>query len=387
MSIDCKTYNTVKDLPIDEWNALTRHDIFLQTQYLEAFEKACPNTICMYYIGVFSQNKLIGIAIIQRVQLYLQDMFRHDNASCFKEFVRNTLSKVLKGNILVVGNLTHTGQHGICFNKEEISQDIFLNKVFEASESLSKWIKVEKKKTIRLILFKDYFENDLIHLKSTAFESQGFYKMQVQPNMIMERKETWLKEQDYVADMTTKYRTRYKRARQKRQQISIKELNLEDLNLLSNTLYKLYLNVSKNAAFNTFILPENHFLKLKEHLRDDFKIFGYYLDKQLIGFYSLIINNNSLETYFLGYDSEHQHSNQLYLNMLYDMAAFTINNKFESVVYARTAMEIKSSVGAIPKTMFMYLKCTNAVANVILKPIFNLMNPSQNWEERHPFKQ
>tara|TARA_R110000868_G_scaffold173829_2_gene410220 strand:+ start:7528 stop:8688 length:1161 start_codon:yes stop_codon:yes gene_type:complete len=386
MSIEFKTYHTVKDLPKDEWNGLTSHDVFLQTQYLDAFEKACPNTICLYYIGVFNQNKLIGIAVIQRVELYLKDMFRHDNASCFKEFVRNTLSKVLKGNILVVGNLTHTGQHGIFFNPFEISQAIFLNKVFEACEALSKWIELEKKKTIRLILFKDYFKNDSIHLNSKAFESQGFYKLQVQPNMIMEPKETWLKEQDYVTDMTTKYRTRFNRARQKRQNIIVKELNLENLKHHSNTFYKLYLNVSKNAAFNTFILPENHFLKLKEHLKDDFKIFGYYLDNQLIGFYTLIINNKSLETYFLGYDCEHQYTNQLYLNMLYDMASFAINNRFASVVYARTAMEIKSSVGAKPKTMFVYLKCTNNIANAILKPIFNLMNPSQDWEERHPFK-
>jgi len=384
--IEFKIYTAASDLPENEWNGLTRHDIFLQPHYLEAFEKACPNTICMYYVGVFNKNKLVGVVVIQRVQLYLKDMFRHEGATRFKESLQNTLSKFLKGNILVVGNLTHTGQHGIFVDQTKISQTQFIEKIFEACEELTKWIRIERKRKIRLILFKDYFKNDSIHLEQSGFESKNFYKMQVQPNMIMKPRKNWLSTQDYVADMTTKYRSRFNRARQKRESIITKELNIEEIKNHSLDLYKLYKNVSKNASFNTFILPKNHFLILKEHLLDDFKVFAYYLNNELIGFYTLILNNKSLETYFLGYDSEHQHSNQLYLNMLYDMAAYAINNGFESVVYARTAMEIKSSVGAQPETMFIYLKYTNSFVNALLKQIFNLMNPAQKWEERRPFK-
>jgi hypothetical protein len=67
------------------------------------------------------------------------------------------------------------------------------------------------------------------------------------------------------------------------------------------------------------------------------------------------------------------------------MLEFGISNKFNTVVYARTAMEIKSSVGAKPEGMVIYLKHTNGVINAILKQVFGLMNPKQNWEERHPF--
>ena len=99
----------------------------------------------------------------------------------------------------------------------------------------------------------------------------------------------------------------------------------------------------------------------------------------------MILNHDVLETYFLGYDSDHQYKNQLYLNMLYDMLGFAIEHKLSSVVYARTAMEIKSSVGAKPIPMTMYMRHTNDLANLILKGVFNFMKPNQNWEERHPF--
>lgn len=384
--IEFKLYTSVTELPTASWDALTRHDIFLQTPYLEAASKALPETILMCYIGVFKDNNLVGVAVIQHVQLYLKDMFRHDDVTCIKEVVQNALSKVLKGHILVVGNLTHTGQHGMYFDTEMISEGEFLNVIFDAVKTLQIKIKQEHKKTIRLILFKDYFEEDSIHSQKPVFDANKFYKLKVQPNMIMPTQKSWLTKQDYIEAMTSKYRTRYKRARKKRNSILVKELELSDLKEASKTIYNLYKHVSNNASFNTFILPENHFLSLKEHLQDNFKIFGYYLENELIGFYSLILNNNILETYFLGYDAEHQHSNQLYLNMLYDMAVYAIENNFKTVVYARTAMEIKSSVGAKPKAMFMYLKYTNPAVNVLFKPIFSLMNPSQDWEQRHPFK-
>ena len=186
--------------------------------------------------------------------------------------------------------------------------------------------------------------------------------------------------------MNTKYRKRYKVARKKAGNVVKRELTTEDIELHSDRLYELYKNVSDNAKINTFILPKGHFFALKKQLKTNFKVFSYFLNEELIGFYTLILNNDMLETYFLGYDEEHQYSNQLYLNMLYDMAEFGMLKSFKSIVYARTAMEIKSSVGAKPQRMNVYLKHTNGLMNAFLKQIFRLMNPKQDWEERHPFK-
>src|SRR5690606_14602614 len=187
-------------------------------------------------------------------------------------------------------------------------------------------------------------------------------------------------------DFNKKYRDKYKRAKRRFGNITCSELDANAIQNHSKRLYDLYLNVSNNAKFNTFILPENHFYSLKTELEDAFKVYGYFLNGELVGFYTLILNGSHLETYFLGYDIQHQYPNQLYLNMLYDMAKFAIENKFENVIYARTAMEIKSSVGAIPKPMVIYLKHTNTFINRILKLLFKFMDPTQNWEQRHPFK-
>ena len=378
-------YYSSEALPIT-WDDLAIHDMFLQSKYLKALEKAAPDNIQLFYIGIFDNQKLIGVAIVQRVKLYLKDMFRKTEVSCLKEFFQNVISKVLKGNILVVGNLTHTGQHAIYFEDNQISYTEYLNLVFEALNQLKEEIKRTQCKTIRMILLKDFFTKKDKYNNQGEFDKHDLHRLSVQPNMIMEVRSNWKTIDDYISDLSKKYRDRYKRAKKKLGTIEPVELDLEAIQLNANQLHRLYLNVCNNAKFNSFILPDNHFYIMKENLEDDFKVFGYYLDGKLIGFYTLILNNKQLETYFLGYDSEHQYSNQLYLNMLYDMLAYGIGHQFLSIVYARTAMAIKSSVGAEPYGMVMYMKHTNTILNTILRPVFSLMNPKQEWEERHPFK-
>lgn len=379
-----KIYTSHKELP-KSWNTVSCDDIMLTPSYLEALENATPNNITLYYLGIFKNDNLVGIAIAERIQLYLKDMFRKNSSKLLKSFFKKNISRVLKGNILVIGNLTHTGQHGICFYKKEISEKEYLTIVLKAIETLKDQIKKETRKTIRLILFKDYFSTDQIHFASDVFTLNKFNQVFVQPNMIFSIHKDWAKMEDYISALNKKYKIRYRRARKKFTGIKRIELDLENIKLNSKQLHSLYLNVSNHAKFNTFTLPEHHFYNLKLHLDNKFKVIGYFLNNKLIGFYSLILNKEVLETYFLGYDSEHQYNNQLYLNMLYDMLDFAILNNFRSIVYARTAMEIKSSVGAKAIPMTMYIKHTNSFANLALKGVFNFMKPNQKWEERHPF--
>jgi hypothetical protein len=385
MAIDYKIFTEHSQLP-NTWDAIANHDVFLQSTYFKALQHSSPNNITWYYVGIFKDEHLVGIAIIQRVQLYVKDMFRITSNSQWKAVVRSLLSKVLKGNILVVGNLMQTGQHGVFFDKYQLSQNEYIEALFKALHAIKTTIKQLDKKTVRVLLFKDYFEDDVIPQAQEHFKQKGFHQLSVQPNMLMNLPSNWQNFDDYLNDLSTKYRTRYKRALKKLGAISIKELETEDIQLNSNRLYELYKNVSNNAPFNTFILHEQHFYQLKKELQNKFKVFGYFLNDDLIGFHTLILNNQQLETYFLGYDEAHQHSNQLYLNMLYQMLRFGIDHRFETIVYARTAMEIKSSVGAKAVPMSMYLKHTNNFINVALKGLFKVMNPSQTWEERHPFK-
>ncbi|SFC96406.1 GNAT family N-acetyltransferase [Algibacter pectinivorans] len=383
--IQHKIYNGVDVLP-KTWDALPVSDVFLKTGFLKGLETSMPCNITGYYVGVFKHDELVGIAIVQRVEMYADDIFRKSSSNKIKEVGKQLVSKIVKGNALVVGNLLHTGQHGMYFNPLKMSQNEFLNELERALKALTLEIKTKFNKKIRIIVFKDYFENDKIHEATHFFKSNNLYKVQVQPNMVF-KSETWKTTNEYISAFNKKYKRRYNTARKKAADLNYRELDSDYLNTNSKAIFSLYETVSDNAGVNSFKLPENHFYQLKVHLKERFKVFGVFLNEELVGFYSLILNDTVLETYFLGYNKTLQQAYQMYLNMLFNMAFFGIENQFKRIVYARTAMEIKSSIGAKPYDMHIYLNHTNSfIANTVLKAIVKYMNPIQKWEERHPFK-
>lgn len=161
--------------------------------------------------------------------------------------------------------------------------------------------------------------------------------------------QNWHSFEDYIASLSKKYRDQYKRCRKKAEGIHKQKMNLEEIITHEETIYNLYHHVAKNAPFNTFFLSKNHFRTMKEKLKDQFLFYGYFENGNLIGFNTLIKNGTQMDTYFLGYDEKVQREKMLYLNMLYDMVAYSINKGFAAIIFARTALEIKSSVGANPK--------------------------------------
>jgi hypothetical protein len=93
-----------------------------------------------------------------------------------------------------------------------------------------------------------------------------------------------------------------------------------------------------------------------------------------------------MDTYFLGYDENVQREKMLYLNMLYDMIAYSINKGFKEIIFARTALEIKSSVGAKPEEMFGFIQHSNPLLNKKMEQLFCYLEPQKEWNQRNPFK-
>ena len=380
-----KFYYNAETLP-EQWDALPISDIFLKSKYLKGLEEATSGIITPYYLGIYNNETLIGKAIIQRVVLSPEVIYREGKDTAMKCSLKALITKIISGTILVVGNMMLTGEHGFYFDSKRMTQDAFLELLNKATDTLKVDIKKTFKTRVKMVVLKDYFTDNNL-LKSSFFNKNNFHAFQVQPNMILSVSDDWKHPDDYLAVLHKKYRQRYRSARKKVANFEHKELDLKAIETHSETLYSLYETVCNNAKVNTFILSKNHFYDLKNKLQNDFKVFGYFLNDELVGFYTLILNGEELETYFLGYRKEVQREYKIYMNMLYDMLCYGIENNFKKVIYARTALEIKSTVGAKPFPMVVFLKYSNAfIANLFLKLIVKYMNPVTEWQERHPFK-
>lgn len=237
---------------------------------------------------------------------------------------------------------------------------------------------------INLISIKDFNQSELPDFNAAGYS--GYYTFCTQPNMIFTRRPHWESMDDYLAELSTKYRTQHNRARKKAEGIVKKQMDCEEIKHHEACINRLYLTVAGNASFNTFHLPEDHFYVFKKMLGSNFRFYGYFLEGNLVGFNTLIKNGADMDTYFLGYDATIQKEKMLYLNMLYDMAAYSIKKQFSHVIYGRSAMEIKSSVGAQSEEVFGLIKHTNPIINLFMSRLFTYFDPKVEWHVRSPFK-
>lgn len=375
-----KIYHNTTSLP-SAWNSIAVENIFLTKEYLKILEKSAPTNMSCHFIGLFQGDELIGIAVSQFLDLNQMGSFG-ERDKCIKTATRNTVFKKFCSSILIIGNNMLTGQNAYVFT-DKLDTIQGLKTLKKASDELENIYK-KKGQKIHITTFKDFPIED-----TTEFKKAGFHKhlqYSTQPNMLFDIPSHWKSEQDYINALSKKYRDQYKRARKKSEDVVKRKMHLEDIIQYEDTIYELYHHVAKNAYFNTFFLSKNHFRTFKEILKDKFLFYGYFMDGKLIGFNTLIKNGAVMDTYFLGYDESIQREKMLYLNMLYDMVAYSINKGFKEIIFARTALEIKSSVGAKPQEMFGFAQHSNAVANLLFERAFNYLEPKVEWKERNPFQ-
>ena len=378
--ITIKIFETINDFP-ENWNAVAATNHFLQIPYLKVLERSSPTNMQCFYIGFYENLELIGVSIAQYLDLNKLESFgERDN--CFKTFIRNFIFRNFASHTLFIGNNMITGQNSFTFQKEISFEDVSYI-LIQSSKEIEAYFK-QKGIKIHLLSFKDFYQNCADEFKKHAFEK--VYEFNTQPNMIFEIPTNWKSIEDYYTAFSKKYRDQYKRAHKKFEGILVKELDFNEVIFHENCINELYHHVAKNAPFNTFFLAENHFSTFKKQCGNGFKIFGYFLEEKLIGFHSVLVNDGVLETYFLGYDDRVQKEKMLYLNMLYNMTEFGITHQFKKIIFGRTALEIKSSIGATPVMMTGFIYHSNKLINRILGIIFRNLEPETVWQQRHPFK-
>ena len=378
--ISFKIYNSVKELPA-LWDTVAQSNVFLQTSSLSVLERSAPVNMECFYIGIFENSELIGVSLAQYLDLNKLESFG-ERDKCFKTIIRNFIFKNFASHTLFLGNNMITGQNGYVFSKE-IDFNHISEILLQSADEITLYFKI-KGISIHLVSFKDFYDHCSVELKKFRFSN--IYEFNTQPNMIFYLDENWKSLDNYVAALSKKYRDQFKRARKKFDGIQMKNLSYEEVLRNEEKIYDLYHYVAKNAPFNTFFLSKNHFSTLKGQCGNRFQIFGYFLNEELVGFHTLLLNDETLETYFLGYNDHIQKENMLYLNMLYIMTEYGIENGFKRIIFGRTALEIKSSIGATPVQMSGFIYHNNKLINRFIGKIFRNLEPELHWQQRHPFK-
>lgn len=374
----------------DRWDAfIGDQNIFLSSPYLSALEIATPERMSFYYVLVEDKHGVQGVIYFQLihfnagVSLNYNRNGQSSSTGKLRKAVRDFLAQRIDFYALVCGNSAVTGPHGFLFN-DGVDQENQLN-IVDCCLDWIKGVASSQGFDVQLIFIKDFYTPVFTNSdRCTTFPQ--YNEFQAQPGMIMSLRDSWHNFEDYMSDLQSKYRIRVRRARKKCAQIERRLLTFDDIVTLESQLYLQYRAIADKAVFNLSILNEKYFSTLKGELEGRFHVYGYFENDKLIAFYSLIENNDSLEAHFLGYEESVNKEKQIYLNMLLDIIEFCIARRCGKILFARTALEIKSSVGAIAHNMYFYLQHSKGLHNKFLPLIFNVLDPKEEWVARTPFR-
>ncbi|MFK7797086.1 MAG: GNAT family N-acetyltransferase [Aureispira sp.] len=380
----------------ESWDAAAPKDnLFLQYAYLNALEQFPPAEMSFKYAVVYKGQEAIAVLYQQIFHLNVEESLQQtkeeeaetNKQNCiikaFSNAIKRWFLKRAEFNLLISGNLLLTGEYGSYFHPsiDEQERAVILRNSLEFIQH-----QLDKEGTkISVHLIKDYSVENCTTLKP-QLQKHTYHPFLMQPSMSMDLRPHWATFEDYLGDMSSKYRVRAKRARKKGKAIVKKILSLEEIKANEERIYTLYKSIADNAGFNAFLLHPQYFTMLKEHLGDHYRLTAYYIEDELVAFYTAIFNGSEMDAHFLGVDASYNREHQVYLNILYDLVNLGIESKSERIDFARTALEIKSSVGAVSQDLLCFFKHRNTISSKFIQVVFDNLNPKEEWQPRQPFK-
>ena len=365
-------------------------NLLLQVPYLEALETCPPDGMQFRYAVLEEGDEIIAIIYIQTLHFKGRESFRfhlqeEEGPPCLFDtlgkFIKGLVAKKVTFKTIVCGNLMISGKHGYAFKHTHLEDPETLDKVMlRLSRDLEHEGMVNS-----IAMVKDFEPED--GPDQAAMEALGYHHFYLQPNLVMDLDPDWMTYQDYLKALSSKYRVRANKARKLfASQLKKRTLTLEEVIQYNERIYQLYQKVVDDSGFNIINLHPLYFVQLKTMLGEDLIVNGYFEGNNLVAFSTAIVNHDELEAHFIGYEGDWNPKVKLYLNILLDFVETGIQYRTKRINYARTADEIKTSVGAVPVNMSCYMRHKNAFSNRFIGPLLDYLTPRELPVQRHPFK-
>jgi hypothetical protein len=321
-------------------------------------------------------NKILGIATIEDTSAVSQSKGQFLKAD--KPFFKLAQSYLYRGdgkfrlNIRVLGMVLSSGDHAYRFS-DKLSKEQIHNAIEEAV-NLRPFPNSEVPKTI---LIKDHYSyvpwGNRFAGKSDWHPN--WVDLEFDPVMEINLKSDWKNFEDYCNALRKKSRTKIRKILINSEELILKDLSLNEVKSLSDELYDLYSNVYGRAGFQLGKLHKEDIISLKEHWKEDFPVIGYYFGDNLVGFQCGIVTKYAVEAFFVGFNDDENRIHSIYQRMLLEFIIQGISKGSNKISLGRTALDIKSSLGASPKRLSCHMKVNRPAVHFLLRIVAGASSP------------
>lgn len=374
-------YNRIQDIPKAQWNEVqNNNNVYLSLPYLEALETSIEDQIACRYILFLDNEVPVGIASVQFVNVVDKQLKHQDSICRIAGKIKDRVLDKMDLKVMVCGNIFTCGENGFMFKEgvaSEVIYDNLSNGLFELRE------KEKKENKVSLVLLKEFYPDS--SSQSEKLKQFEFRDFEIDVNMILNIADNWKTYEDYLAQMTSKFRTKAKSVAKKSKELELRSLNLKEIQEYKERIETLYQSVHEKADFKFGTLNGDVFVNFKQNMGDQFILNAYFLEDKMVGFKTAFHADEVLDANYIGIDYDFNYSHAIYQRMLYDYVKTAIELNCKELRLGRTAEEIKSCIGAEPTPMKLYARHKNTISNKLLKPVIKSITPSE-FEIRRPFK-
>lgn len=337
-----------------------------------------------YYIVLLDdKKKTIAFSTLQIIDFDV-DSIKNDLEKLLKKVTAlarkiKILPKERPLKFLVSGNVFVSGEHGI-FIKKGVDKNITIKQLARAIQDFASQ---NRNKKIAVFILKDFIKESLFITDELL--DFNYYPIQVEPNMTLTLRKEWNTFDDYLAALKTKFRVKARKAFKQSSDLTVTDITSDNIDDLLPYMTSLYKKVVSRADFNFGNFNLSSYKSFINHLNGNYILKAYFLENKLVGFASGLINSEVLDAHFVGIDYQYNRKYAVYQRMLYDYIKMAIEQKLEILNFARTASEIKSSVGAAPQDLTIYIRHKKLITNKLLKLFLMHIQPTK-FNQKYPFK-
>ncbi|WP_407265618.1 GNAT family N-acetyltransferase [Tenacibaculum maritimum] len=383
---NARYFLSINEIPNDLWEKLQcTNNNYFNPLYLSALEVNNPQISFSYIVLLDIHQNPIAFASIQILDFYLDNV--QNKVLSAVEKIKSighklgviSTEKPLK--IVTCGNTFVSGEHGVFIKEHENKKEV----IKDLARAITNFPNSKKdlKNKVDAYMLKDFIQESLFI--TDELHGLQYYSFNVEPNMVLYLDEKWNDFHDYLAVLKTKFRVKAKKAFKQSIDLDTKIITEDNIDLFLPKMEELYKKVSTKANFNLNDFNINTYKTLKQNLKEAYILQAYYLQDKMVGFLSGMINQNALDAHFVGIDYELNKTYAIYQRMLYDYIGIAIKNKLSIINFGRTASEIKSSIGAVPQDLTIYLRHKKSIPNRILSLFLKRIQPTE-FKQMHPFK-
>lgn len=382
--------HSIAELDAKRWNEVVRgKGVFLSIPYLKAVEASNIGGLSLRYVMMEKAGRPVAVYLFQAVDLSSEGVggiLNLDNYGGISAAVANSVNALLfkkndhgKPVFLVCGSLLASGEYGMV--------GIDSSALGEASLQYPHVLKQVKSTLgeVRVVaeMLKDFYQ--VSEQSIQVNKSDLGTSLRTDPEMVLDVSPEWKTFEDYLGALGSKYRVRANAVRKALDGLAVRQIDLSEMESRKSELQALFAAVSDRAPIRVVKPNMDYLISLKRHLKDNMSMTAFFLGGRIVAFRTALFGDGQLEAHYIGTDYDLNKDLCLYQNILYGLIEDGISNRSSRVMFGRTALEIKSTVGARPHALACYIRFRNRALNTVVKVLATGLGPKE-WIPRSPFK-